>query len=220
MRSNPATGPRNFARSSSFLGLDPGPVFGSLGLTGGWRDGLHSLRHPGGHGELRAVGRAAQGLASHRIGAHPEQVEQVLFADRRTLLDPSAVVEGAQPGAEEHSRGGTRLGVVIGQARRLATNSIARGHGLHQVAIPRPQTHPAQRNHVAVPFPGRHSSRSHGWTGDHDRPPGCQTCEAMRMVLEVRSNEWLEVRSNGWCWRCEAMRMVLEVRRMEVLEVR
>ena len=139
----PGHGAAELCALSSFLGLDPGPLFGSLGLTGGWRDGLHSLRHPGGQGEVRAVGRAAQGLASHRIGAHPEQVEQVLFADRRTLLDPSAVVEGAQPGAEEHSRWGTRLGVVVGQTRRLATDSIARGHGLHQVPIPSPQTHPA-----------------------------------------------------------------------------
>ncbi len=127
----------------SFLGLAPGLLFGSHRIAGGRGHGRCSLRHPGGQGEVRAVGRAPQSLAGHRIGAHPEQVEQVLFADRRTLLDPSAVVEGAQPGAEEHTRWGTRLGVVVGQTGRLATDSITRGNGLHQVPISSPQTHPA-----------------------------------------------------------------------------
>ena len=94
--------------------------------------GLDPLGHPPRQGEVDAIGLATQRLSGDRIGAHPEQVEQVLLGDLRTRLDPPAIVEGGQAGAEEHAGRGSRLGVVAGQVRRrvptapspVATDSI------------------------------------------------------------------------------------------------
>ena len=64
---------------------------------------------------MGAVGLAAERLAGDRVGAHPEQIEQVLLGDLRPVLDPAAVVEAGQAGAQEHAGRGSRLGVVAGQ---------------------------------------------------------------------------------------------------------
>ena len=92
---------------------------------------------------MRAVRLTAQGATGHRVGAHPEQVEEVLLGDRRTLLDPPAIVEGGEASAEEDTRRGSRLGVVAGQARRRSDGSVTGRDRLHQVAIARPQGHPS-----------------------------------------------------------------------------
>ena len=87
----------------------------AFGAGVGGRDGGNPLRYPLCQGQVRAVGLAAERLAGDRVGAHPEQVEQVLLGDRRTRLDPAAVVEAGQACAQEHAGRGPRLGVVAGQ---------------------------------------------------------------------------------------------------------
>ncbi len=109
---------------------------------------------------MGAVGLAAERLAGDRIGAHPEQIEQVLLGHRRTRLDPAAVVEAAQPCAQEHAGWGSRRCVVAGQVGGVTRGAVTNGDGLHQVAIARPQGHPAQRYHGLLPSPGRPSSRT------------------------------------------------------------
>ena len=94
-------------------------------------------------GEVRAVGLAAERLAGDRVGAHPEQVEQVLLGHLRTRLDPAAVVEAAQAGAQEHAGRGPRRGVVAGQVGGVTRGAVTDRDRLHQVAIARPQGHPA-----------------------------------------------------------------------------
>ena len=94
-------------------------------------------------GEVRAVGLTAERLAGDRVGAHPEQIEQVLFGHLRTRLDPAAVVEAAQAGAQEHAGRGPRRCVVAGQVGGVTRGAVTDRDRLHQVAIARPQGHPA-----------------------------------------------------------------------------
>ena len=107
---------------------------------------------------MGTVGLAAQRLATHRIGAHAEHVEQVLLADRRPLLDAPAVVERSKAGTEKYARRGARLGVVRAQAGGLVAPTVPGGNRLQQVAIARPQSHLAQRDHLSSLSQGRPSS--------------------------------------------------------------
>jgi hypothetical protein len=168
-----------------FLGLDAGPLLGPFGVGAGRRDGSSPLRHPACQGEVRTVGLATERLPSDRVGAHPQQVEQVLFGNLGTLLDPVAVIEASQAGAQEHAGRGPRRGVVAGQVGGVTRGPVTHRDRLHQVAIARPQGHPAQRDHGLLPSPGRPSSRTSEISG---RPPSapsgkpdpleCHTCEA------------------------------------------
>ena len=78
----PGHGRTEGASLGPFLGLDAGPLLGSFGAECGRRDGRPSAPPPACQGEVRAVGLAAERLAGDRVGAHPEQVEQVLLGDR------------------------------------------------------------------------------------------------------------------------------------------
>ena len=81
VRSNPATGVRNrppLARSSASMRAR---LLGPLGGGVVRRNGGHPLGHPLCQGQVGAVGLAAERLAGDRIGAHPEQIEQVLLGD-------------------------------------------------------------------------------------------------------------------------------------------
>jgi hypothetical protein len=80
-------------------------------------------------------------LTGDRVGAHPEQVEEVFLADGRALLDPAGIVQGNEPATEKDPRWGARLGVVAGQTGGLLTPSITGGDGFHQVPIARAQSH-------------------------------------------------------------------------------
>ena len=129
-----------FARSSaSMRAISLGPFGGG----GGGRNGGDPLGHPLGQGQVRAVGLAAERLAGDRVGAHPEQVEQVLLAHLRTRLDTAAVVEAAQASAQEHAGRGPRRCVVAGQVGGVTRGAVTGRDRLHQVAIARPQSHPA-----------------------------------------------------------------------------
>ena len=125
-----------------FLGFDAGPLLGAFGAGGGGRHGGDSLGHPRGQGEVGAVGLAAERLAGDRVGAHAEQIEQVLLGHLRTRLDPAAVVEAGQAGAQEHAGRRPRLGVVAGQVGGVTRGAVTDRDRLHQVAIARPQAHP------------------------------------------------------------------------------
>jgi hypothetical protein len=117
-------------------------------------------RHPTGVDVCRpAPSRgSAQLVPRDRILQHPEHPEQVLFAHHRPDRDPVTVVQPGQSAAEEPPRRGPGLGVVPGQRRRRMTGSVGAGDRRHEVPVPGPQTHPADRH--------RHR------LGPHQRPRG------------------------------------------------
>ncbi len=125
---------------------------------------------------MSTVGLAAQRLAGDRVGAHPQQIEQVLLGDRRPVFDPAAVVETGQAGAQEDAGRGARLGVVAGQVRGVPWRPVPNGDGLHQVAIARtPGSSCVARSlpyPVLWPGPGN-APRPASLRGraDHHRPP-------------------------------------------------
>jgi hypothetical protein len=101
------------------------------------------LSNPLGQGKVRAVGLAAERLAGDRVGAHSKQIEQVFFGDLRPDLDTAAIVEAGQACAQEHAGRGPRRCVVAGQVGGVTRGAVTDSDGLHQVAIARPQGHPA-----------------------------------------------------------------------------
>ena len=86
-----------------FLGLDAGLLLGPFGAGVGGRNGGNPLRYPLGQGEVGAVGLAAEWLAGDRVGAHPEQVEQVLLGHLPTRPRPRGRRRG-RPGRRPRTR--------------------------------------------------------------------------------------------------------------------
>ena len=143
VRSNPATGVR-FVAVLFFPGLPTRHRFDPVSNADDVINGLPGSSHLASPQRApRADRRAPQRLAGDRIGAHPEEVEQMLLADLRADLDPRSPIKAGQASAEEHARRRTGRGVVVGQTHRLMAHPVAGRHRLHQVPIPRPQRHPA-----------------------------------------------------------------------------
>ena len=151
---------------------------------------------------MRAVGLAAERFAGDRVGAHPEQVEQVLLGHRRTGLDAAAVVEAAQAGAQEDARRCPRRCVVAGQVGGVTRGAVTDRDRLHQVAIARPERHPAYRDHRLLPSPGRPSSRTYQKGG---RPPpaprASPPCWRTRRVFITGFIRLFGIRSDVERWR-------------------
>ena len=125
------------------LGLDARCFLEPLGGGVIRRNGGHPQGHPLCHGQVSAVGLAAQRLAGDRVGAHAQQIEEVLLGHRRPMLDAAAVVETGQPGSQEHARWSARRCVVPGQVGGRKRRAVTRCDGLHQIAVARSQAHPA-----------------------------------------------------------------------------
>ena len=86
---------------AALLGLGSGSVPAPLVVGFAFRIGLETIRHLRGPGQMDAVGLTAQGETGHRVGAHPEQVEEVLFGDR---LNPFRSL-GHRRGQRDQHRG-------------------------------------------------------------------------------------------------------------------
>ena len=101
---------------------------------------LAPRRDPPGHR------RGTQLPSGEWILQQPEQPKQVFLARFRAFSDTDPIAQPGEPGAEEPSLGGARVGVVAGQRRRVLGLRVAAGDRAQQVLIPRAQGHPPNRD--------------------------------------------------------------------------
>ena len=140
---SPATGVRNvppLARSSASM-----RALSSARSVPVWVAGMAATRSATRLARERCVRLGWRPSALPVIGsAHiPSRLNRCCSVTCEPVLDPAAVVEAAQACAQEHAGRGPRRCVVAGQVGGVTRGAVTDRDRLHQVAIARPQSHPA-----------------------------------------------------------------------------